>query len=43
MPVTFSVPRSHVSMPVVARSTIASLRALTRFMSTRTGPSITTP
>ena len=41
--VRFCVPRNHFSTFWLARWTIASLRALTFFMSTRIGPSIVTP
>ena len=37
------MPRSHLSTPSRERATTASARALTRAMSTLTGPSITTP
>jgi hypothetical protein len=41
--VQFFVSRSHASSPARCRSTIASLRAFTRFMSTLTGPPTATP
>ena len=41
--VTLGVPFSHVRDVALAVSATASLRALTRFMSTPTGPSMITP
>src|SRR4051812_14067671 len=43
MTVQLASPRSHFSTPLLDRSTILSLRALTRFMSTRTFPSMPKP
>src|SRR5215469_1923436 len=43
MTVQFLSPRNHSSTPLVDRPTTSSLRALTRFISTRTSPLTTKP